>query len=76
MTTAAIIERLKCGEWVRGPELRAYACPHSGLKNVHMAIHKLRRRGYEIESDHVGPKSRGYRLVSGPETLRREAEAA
>lgn len=64
-TRARILQRLSSGEWVRGEELRSHAAPHASPTNIRVQIGQLRAQGHQIESDHVGRGSRGYRLHAG-----------
>ncbi|GLI99169.1 hypothetical protein [Sphingobium sp. BS19] len=61
-TRKRILARLQHGDWVTGRELHKVAAPSGSLANIRVQIQALREQGYDIEGDHVGPKSKGYRL--------------
>lgn len=58
-----ILDALQSGEWVRGRDLHARACPGTRFEALFAVIERLRDRGYEIEADQSGTLSKGYRLV-------------
>lgn len=62
-TQSRILDALQSGEWVRGRDLHARACPGTRFEALFAVIERLRDRGYEIEADQSGTLSKGYRLV-------------
>lgn len=61
-TRKRILARLQHGDWVNGRELHRIAAPDRSFANIRVQIQALREQGYDIEGDHSGPKSKGYRL--------------
>jgi len=52
-------------DWMTAQQImdRLPGWPNRLLKNVHVHVHNIRKRGVEIDSEaRVGPYSRGYRI--------------
>ena len=61
-----VLNALRPGKWGHGKKLEAIAYPGMAKGNLKSLIHRMRREGYEFDSEQTGPSSRGYRLISEP----------
>ncbi|MDF0543371.1 hypothetical protein PX699_13520 [Sphingobium sp. H39-3-25] len=61
---AIALDMLRSGKWVHGEKLWIAAYADMPRHNVKALIFRLRREGYEIDSEGGGQSSRGYRLIS------------